>query len=229
VPPGGLSRPAIPGCLSAALRHALALSGWPPRVFARPDIHPSEGGPASRARFRPPKIGQQYCPIQNMAEAGQLDKSALTLGLFATGEKGRKRALKLLASAFAVLFSAMRCSSSGPRVVRMCNGGMRPRPGFNVGVSIKRGEIRVRREAGGLFLSARLAQSPPPGPSSLAVAGNEKNDGDDRAGASDKRSGDEPQIDTELRAEERQYDEEANQDYQAVRFEPGDSDGGRLR
>jgi hypothetical protein len=59
VPPGDLPRPAVPGCLSAALRRALALGGWPPRVFARADIH-SQGGNkeenrTSRARFRPPK------------------------------------------------------------------------------------------------------------------------------------------------------------------------------
>jgi hypothetical protein len=58
-PPGDLPRPAVPGCLSAALRRALALGGWPPRVFARADIH-SQGGNkeenrTSRARFRPPK------------------------------------------------------------------------------------------------------------------------------------------------------------------------------
>ena len=59
VPPGDLPRPAVPGCLSAALRRALALGGWPPRVFTRADIH-SQGGNkeenrTSRARFRPPK------------------------------------------------------------------------------------------------------------------------------------------------------------------------------
>jgi len=56
VPPGGLSHPAVPGCLSAALRHALALGGWPPRIFARPDIHPDrQEDRTRRARFRPPK------------------------------------------------------------------------------------------------------------------------------------------------------------------------------
>jgi hypothetical protein len=60
VPPGGPYPPlARPGCSSAALRRALALGGWPPRVFARADIH-SQGGNkeenrTSRARFRPPK------------------------------------------------------------------------------------------------------------------------------------------------------------------------------
>ena len=59
VPPGDLPRPAVPGCLSAALRRALALGGWPPRVFARADIHSQgenkEENQTSRARFRPPK------------------------------------------------------------------------------------------------------------------------------------------------------------------------------
>ena len=55
VPPGDLPRPAVPGCLSAALRRALALGGWPPRVFARSGIHPREKTERVRARFRPPK------------------------------------------------------------------------------------------------------------------------------------------------------------------------------
>ena len=55
----------------------------------------------------------------------------------------------------------------------------------------------------------------------LAVAGNKKNDGYDRAGANDQPSRNEAQVDTQLRAEERQYNEEANQDYQAVRLRGG--------
>jgi hypothetical protein len=100
VPPGDRPRPAVPGCLSAALRRALALGGWPPCVFARADIQPQLGRPDEPRALQATKIGQQYCPMQNMAEAGQLHKSALIL-LFAAAKKGRKRALKLMASAFA--------------------------------------------------------------------------------------------------------------------------------
>src|SRR5579863_8082888 len=56
VPPGGPYPPlARPGCSSAALRRALALGGWPWRVFA-PLFPPALVGRAGggRARLRPP-------------------------------------------------------------------------------------------------------------------------------------------------------------------------------
>ena len=63
VPPGDLPRPAVPGCLSAALRRALALGGWPPaRLF--PVANPlrfasrSGGGPAWARALLATEIGQ---------------------------------------------------------------------------------------------------------------------------------------------------------------------------
>jgi hypothetical protein len=52
------SPPAVPGCLSAALRRALALGGWPPRVFARADIQPHLGRPDEPRALQATKIGQ---------------------------------------------------------------------------------------------------------------------------------------------------------------------------
>ena len=60
VPPGGL------GCFSAAVRRALALGGWPCASSRR---LPIVGAMAT-------KLGQQYCPIGNMANSGRQHKSA---------------------------------------------------------------------------------------------------------------------------------------------------------
>src|SRR5262249_3337468 len=116
VPPGDLPRPAVPGCLSAALRRALALGGWPPRVFARADIQPHLGRPDEPRALQATKIGQQYCPMQNMAEDGQLHKSALA-PLFGAAKRGRKRRSSLWRRPLRRSSSATSCNFSGPRVV----------------------------------------------------------------------------------------------------------------
>src|SRR5262249_40682688 len=94
------SRPAVPGCLSAALRRALALGGWPPRVFARTD-HPAPPGKTGRAARA---LGHQNrTAILSYAEHGRSRAIAQehTRLPFCRGKKGTEEALKLMASAFA--------------------------------------------------------------------------------------------------------------------------------
>ena len=135
-----ISRPAVPGCLSRRAPARPRPGGWPPRVFAGPDIIPmaqTRRRPDERARFRPPKWDSNavLCGTwQNPAAIAQEHRS-----LLCRGQKGtERRRSKLMASAFAARSSAMsggsKWTTAGAQAQWYCQS-RRPRIGACGGLS----------------------------------------------------------------------------------------------
>jgi hypothetical protein len=128
VPLGGPYPPlARPGCSSAALRRALALGGWPWRVFAPLVSSPRlRGGQVGgRARLWPPI----RTVILSYAKHGRCQANAQGRTRLLSFPAARKQVggSKLVASALRLGIPQRPASVSGPRVVRKCNGAVASR------------------------------------------------------------------------------------------------------
>jgi hypothetical protein len=202
VPLGGRLPLSDPGCSSAALRHALALGGWPPRVFAPSDFLPVRREEIGTGRAR---SGHRIrTVILSYAKHGRSQTNAqghTYFRLFAAAEKAGKKDQSLWLRPLRLGLPQCPAAPSGPRVVRKRNGGVLRRPDTRSSrPDDRRSEIRERRAtlcavvgSAALNRGYRLrATLDPLGRSRfLAVARGKKNGRDDSAGASDEPTGDE--------------------------------------
>ena len=126
VPPGDLPRPAVPGCLSAALRRALALGGWPPRLLLPLFSHPLPEKKEPRdARVRP-KIGTA---ILSYAEHGKFRAITRATVPFFRAQKGDGKEAHQAFGFGPLRLRLPQCpaAASGPRQARKRNGHCRSR------------------------------------------------------------------------------------------------------
>jgi hypothetical protein len=111
---GSLRAGSRPWLLCAAVRRALAFGGWPPRIFPLPRYLSADAAKSKAGRARSGhQLGQQCCPMRNMAESRRKHKGA-----------ARRRAKRIEPWAFRLEFRQCPAWLSGPRAVRKRNGSL---------------------------------------------------------------------------------------------------------